>query len=441
MPAVDGRLGRSFTALRYPDFRRVWFAALVSNTGLWVQGITVPFVLYALTGQALWVGLASFAAFVPFVLAGPWAGSLADRLPRRSLLLATNTVGLAAASALAAVWAGGGRSPAVIIALVAVSGFSGGLGGPSWQALVTELVPRSVLLNAISLNSAQFNAARAFGPALGGVVLAALGPGWAFAINAASYVAVIAALLVIRAGRAARGDPADSGSGALAQFAATVRYMRTQPGITACVLAVIGLCFFTSPLSSLIVVFAEDVFDVGQTRYGLLGAALGLGAVLATPFVSSRHPDRPRGPFVGAGLALNGLAAVGFAVAPGYWVGMAALLVAGAAYLAVAAGLNTTLQLLVDDARRGRVIAVYLMALTVSLPLGALLQGWLVDQIGPRPTVASAGLALVGVAFALAASGRLRAMDQPQPPVAVPAPRAAAQPSTSGHQRQAGPGR
>jgi MFS family permease len=441
-----GRLGRAFTALRYPDFRTAWVAAIVSNTGTWVQAITVPFVIYTLTGQALWVGLASFAQFVPFVLAGPWAGSLADRLPRRTVLIVTNALALGSASLLALVWAAGVRSPAVMVAILAVSGLAGGLGAPSWQALVAELVPRSVLLNAISLNSAQFNAARAFGPALGGLVLAGLGPAWAFTINALSYVAVIGALVVIRAGRRGHGEVTVARPGVLREFAGTVAYMRGQRGIAACVVTVVGLCFLTSPVSSLLVVFAEDVFGVGRARYGFLGAALGLGAVLATPFVSSRNPQRRRGPFIGAALALNGLAAVGFALAPGYWAGLGALLVMGAAYLAVAAGLNTTLQLLVDDARRGRVIAVYLMALTVALPLGALLQGWLVDQIGPRPTVAEAGLALVAVAGLLAATGRLRAMDespapQPQPVAAVPSRTAAAQPSASGHHLQAGPGR
>jgi predicted MFS family arabinose efflux permease len=134
-----------------------------------------------------------------------------------------------------------------------------------------------------------------------------------------------------------------------------------------------------------------------------------------------------------------------FAVAPGYWFGIAALLVMGATYLAFAATLNTTLQLLVEDARRGRIIAVYLMGLTLALPVGALIQGWLVEQVGPRPTVTGAALALLAATAALAVGGWFGAMDEPdqlQPSAeVVPAARAASQPSASGHQRQAGPGR
>src|SRR6266508_2531428 len=340
VPADDGEggLGRAFVALRYPDFRRFWLAAVVSNTGSWVQGITVPFVLYTLTRRGVWVGMASFAQFAPFVVAGPLGGSLADRLPRRTLLLLTHGAALLSAASLALAWTAGLRSPTAIVALVAVGGLAAGLGSPAWQAFVTDLVPRSVLLNAISLNSAQFNAARAFGPALGGIVLATLGAGWAFSINALSYLSVILALARIRAGRARPTDPVDDRPGVLREFAASVLYIRTQRGIAACVLTVVGLSLLTSPVSSLLVVFAEAVFEVGRGRYGLLVAAIGLGAVLATPYVSSRHPERPRGPFVGAALGANALAAAAFALAPSYWFGLVALLIMGAAYLAVAGG-------------------------------------------------------------------------------------------------------
>ena len=454
MPGRAG-LGRAFVALRHRNFRLFWCAALVSNTGTWVQNITVPFVLYSLTGSAVWVGVATFAQFIPFVVTGPLAGSLADRVPRRRLLLVTHGVLALNALALWATWVAGVRSPVLLVCLLAFQGTVAGLFVPSWQAFITELVPRSELLNAITLNSAQFNASRAFGPALGGLILATLGPDWAFFLNAASYGAVIVGLLLIRlvADRRLPGDGSPHRPGVLREFADSIRYIRHQRGIAACVLVVVAIGLLTSPIFSLLVVFAEEVFRVGRSLYGLLGAAVGIGAVLATPFVSGRHPDRRRGVFVAGALTIHALAALAFALAPGYWFAIVALLVMGATYLAFAATLNTTLQLLVEDARRGRIIAVYLMGLTLALPVGALIQGWLVEQVGPRATVAGGALLLLTATAALASRGWFGAMDGPAPELGaaaadqapssdvVPAARAASQPSASGHQRQAGPGR
>lgn len=434
--------GRAFSALRYPNFRRFWVAALVSNTGNWMQNVTVPFVLFTITRSAVWVGLATFLQFAPFVLVGPLAGSLADHVSRRRILITTHCILAANTSVLWVTWVAGLRSPVLIVALLGIQGLVAGLFAPSWQALVTELVPRPFLLNAITLNSAQFNASRAFGPALGGVVLATLGPSWAFLLNAASYLAVIGGLLRIRMKTAHAPAPAVEGTGVARQFIDTIRYIRGNRGISACVLVVVGLGLLTSPLFSLLVVFAEEVFHVGRGLYGLLGASIGIGAVVATPYISSRDPNRRRGPFVATVVAVHALAAVAFALAPAYWLAVAALLVMGASYLGVAANLNTTVQLLVEDARRGRVISLYLMGLTAALPVGALIQGWLVEAVGPRPTVAGAGLLLVAATAWLGTRGWLAAIDdQPQASVVAPAALAASQPSASGHQRQAGPGR
>jgi MFS family permease len=361
--------------------------------------------------------MAAFAQFIPFVVTGPLAGSLADRVPRRALLLVTHVALTLNTLALWAMWVGGARSPWPIVALLVVQGFITGLLVPSWQAFVTELVPRADLHNAIALNSAQFNASRAFGPALGGLLLATLGPGWSFFLNAMSFLAVIGGLLLIRlpATRRDAGAPKTARHGVLREFAQSIRYIRTQRGIAACVLVVVTVGLLTSPLFSLLIVFAEEVFDVGRGLYGLLGAAIGIGAVLATPFVSSRHIDRPRGPFVAGAVAIHACAAIGFALAPTYWLGIAALLVMGGTYLAWAATLNTVLQLRVEDARRGRVLAVYLMGLTVALPVGALIQGLLVEHVGPRPTVAGAGLLLLVSTGVLLATGWFAAMDAPAP--------------------------
>ena len=184
---------RSTAALRHRDFALFWGSSLVSNSGTWLQNVAVPFVLFRLTHSAAWVGFGTFAQFAPGVLLAPVAGSLADRFPRRSVLLVNQTLLGLVALALWVEWVAGWTSPWTITATVAVSGTIASIGIASWQAFVSELVPREDLLNAVVLNSTQFNAARAIGPAIGGVVLGSLGAGWAFLLNGLSYGVVVAA--------------------------------------------------------------------------------------------------------------------------------------------------------------------------------------------------------------------------------------------------------
>ena len=397
-------------ALRITAFRRFWIGALISNSGSWMQNVSVPFVLYQLTGSATWVGVASFAQFLPAVLFGPLGGSLADRFSRRSVLLVAQAAMAAVALALWALWSSGAASPWSITALVALLGAVAGLAIGSWQAFVSELVPRHLLLNAVTLNSAQFNGARAFGPALGGLVLATLGPSGAFALNALSFVAVLGALASIPGRPAAIADPGGRPS-VLGETWETVRYIRHMPGIAACVLVVASIGFLGSPVFPLLVVFAEDVFGVSDALYGLLGAALGIGGVLATPFVAGRGSGIPRSRLAGTALAVYAASLVAFALSPVFPLAVVALVVAGGAYLAVASTLNTTIQVQVAEERRGKVLALYVMGLTSSYPLGSLVQGAIADRVGVRVVTAVAGVALAAMWLRLRASGRFRAMD------------------------------
>lgn len=396
-------------AFRHRNFALFWTGAVLSNTGSWVQNVTVPFVVFKLTGSAGWLGVAGFAQLFPAWLMGPVGGVVADRFPRRSVLLVTQTMMALLALAEAAVWAAGVRNAVVIVGIVALSGVVAGLNIPSWQAFVSELVPREDLLNAVTLNSAQFNASRAFGPALGGIVLATLGVTWAFLINAVSFVAVLGALVLISVPvivERALGKPR-----ILAEFRNTIRYTKTKPGIVTCITVVIALGLFGSPVFTLLVVFADDVYGVGRGLYGLLGAALGLGAILGTPVVAGWGSGLLRSRLMSGALVVYGASLMAFALSPTYWWGVLALLVAGAGYLAVASTLNTTLQLLVDEHMRGKVIALYLMGLTGTVPLGNLIQGWLTEVIGPRITVTLSGAAFLAVVAWLATGRRLRLMD------------------------------
>ncbi len=386
-------------AFRHRDFTIFWLGALASNTGSWVQNLAVPYVLYQVTHSAFWVGLATFTQFVPVMLLGPLAGSIADRHDRRKVLLVTQSLMAVAALALWLAWSRGVRSPIAILGLVAVAGVFAGINIPSWQSFVNDLVPREDLLSAVTLNSLQFNAARALGPGIAGILLASLGPSWAFFLNGVSFLAVLVALALVR-NRQVALETALTG-GFLRQFRRAMRYTRTQPGITVGVVVAVLVGALGNPVFQFTVVFAGEVYHVGPLGLSLLNVALGLGAVLAAPLVSGWNVTRAA--LVRWGLLAYGGAIVAFAVAPVYALGLVSLVVVGGGFLVVISSTNTSVQVIVADHMRGRVMALRIMAFTGAYPIGALIQGALSDRIGARQTVAGAGAILVAVALLLAA--------------------------------------
>jgi MFS family permease len=396
-------------ALKIRDFRVFWIGALISNTGSWMQNVAVPYVVFQITDSAAWLGFAGFAQFIPAWLMGPVGGAIADRFPRRRVLIVTAAGQAGVAAALALVWAAHVRSVWPYIVLVALSGCWGGINIASWQAFVSELVPKHDLLNAITLNSAQFNASKAFGPAIGGVVLVTLGAGWAFGLNALSFAAVIVALLLVRARPALptrRGRPH-----VVAETKEAIVHARAQPGIVTCIFVVMALGFFGSPVFSLIVVFTDDVFKVGGVAYGLLSATQGIGAILGAPLIAGPGTAIARSRLTAMAMVAYGIALVVFALSPTYALSLLPMLVAGAGYLAIASSLNTSIQMQVDESMRGRVLSLYVMGLTISVPLGNLVQGALAEAIGPRATVAGAGVLFLGVWALLRVRGRFPLLD------------------------------
>ncbi len=383
-------------ALQHRDYRLFFIGALASNSGNWIQNLAVPFVLFELTGRSLFVGLAGFAQFVPAFLLGPLGGSLADRLDRRRLLIATQVAMAFAAGLLWVTWAIGWRDEWLILGLTALTGVFNGLMIPSWQAFVPSLVPRADLASAITLNSTQFNASRALGPALSGVLLATAGPSAAFAVNAFSFLAVIAVLAAIRPA-AAHVRPA-APEGVLAGFRTALGYIRRRTGILVSVGCAVLVAFFGNPTTQFTVVFAEEVYGAGATVVGALTAAVGIGAVLVAPLLSSWDTRVRRSTVVRWGLPFYGLSVVAFGLAPTWPLGLVALLAVGAGFLAVIATTNTAVQLIVTDDMRGRVMSARVMGFTLAFPLGSLLQGAMADLWGPQATVAAAGGSLLVVA-------------------------------------------
>lgn len=401
-PAASGSRGlkHAFKALSHRDFAYFWSGAALSNIGTWMQRITVPFVLYSLTGSAAWIGLGTFLEFLPMMAMNSVGGVLADRIDRRRLLIGTQVGQLVLGVGLWALWVSGNGRPGLIVAVVAGAGVVAGIQTPVWQSFVPQLVPRERLLNAITLNSTQTNIARVLGPALGGLVLAAWGAGAAFLVNGLSYLFVVGALLLVRAGQ----PVASRSTGRMAgEFGEAIRYTRRHTGLALAV-GVVGLAgLLGAPIVQLMPVFAEKVYGVGETAYGVLTAAMGVGAVVGAVVLGAYGDDIRRSRLAVGGVLLFGVTALVLAISTAYWEGILALCVMGGGYIVIASSLNTSVQVMVAEEMRGRVVAIYMMAFLGGFPLGALLLGRLTDLLGPQTTTAIAGGVLTAVALALAA--------------------------------------
>ena len=234
--------------MRIKGFRLFWFAALASNTGGWMQQTAIPFVVFEMTGLSGAVGLTGFFLYVPMTIMGIVGGSLADRYPRRKLLVVTQLIQAVVALALWAVVATDSATTLNIAALGFLAGVGAGLNIPVWQSFVSQLVPRDTLANAVTLNSTQFNAARALGPVLAAPVITQFGASWAFLLNAISYAAVLVALPRIDAPDPPREIRADVHP--MRDLASGARYVFTVPGIFACCLAIAAVASLGSRCSA-----------------------------------------------------------------------------------------------------------------------------------------------------------------------------------------------
>jgi MFS family permease len=408
--AGPGGFAQAFASLRHRDFALFWSAGLISNTGSWMQNITVPYVLYQLTHSTTWLGVSAFASFFPALVMGPLAGTVADRYSRRTVLLITQTVLMAVAFSLWWFWVSGNATPGVILAHLLVAGIIGGINIASWQAFVPQLVPDEDLLNAVRLNSMQFTGARAFGPAIGGLVLAQFGPSSAFMVNAVTFLLVIGALFAVRPRPAA---PIGRGEPVLAQFRDGLRYVVARRALVLAVATITVTSLCGSAVVQLAPAIAHVEFHVGKAAYGLLVAMFGGGAVVGA-LVQSFVGDRARRSHMTAwGLVGFSVGVVLLGASPSYPLGLVCLLWMGMTYLAVSVSLNTAIQARVAESYRGRVLSIYLMGLMAGVPIGALIEGKVAQVTGLRAAVIGAGV--VQVAFAVVAAlvgGGFGALDE-----------------------------
>ena len=380
--------------LRHRNFALIWTSALLSNVGSWMQTVAVGILVTARTHQPGWTGLVAAAGFLPIGLLSPLGGVMADRYDRRLWLFLT-TLGETAFATVLAILASTGRpSPATVTLLVLGGGAMGAIGFPAYQAMMPDLVPPDLLPPAISLSSAQYNLGRVIGPALAGLAIVVGSYQLAFAVNAVSFFAVLIALLVVRLPERVRPPDVLTLRRRLADgFKATVENRNARFAV----MCISTVALTASPFIALVPAIALEVFHSKAGGTSILITAQGIGAVAGalaiTPLV-----DRfgRRKVLAGDMVAVCGFLVL-YATAPALWVGALALLLVGASYIGVLAGCNTIVQLNAPAELRGRMLGIYMMALGVLYPIGALAQGWLAGWAGLRVVTAGGAVLLLAV--------------------------------------------
>lgn len=384
----------SLRPLRSRNFALIWSAALVSNVGSWMQTVALGVLVFSRTGQPGWTGLVAAAGFVPIGLLAPVGGALADRLDRRRWLITTTLAETAFATVLAVLAASHHDPPGVLVVLSFLGGAAGAIGFPAYQAMVPDLVPRRDLLGAVSLSSAQFNLGRVIGPALAGLALLTQNYGLVFGINAASFGAVVVALLLVRL------PPPVAHGGKVAMVARIVegaRAARAEPGCRASIGLIALVALFASPFIALVPAMSH-VLRPSTWSLGLVTAFLvtaqGVGAVagaLALPSLAERFG---RVPVLRTALVVLPVLLVAYGLAPSLATAVPAFVAVGAGYIFVLSGLNTVVQLRAPASARGRILSIYMMALGLVYPLGAVVQGWIADTRGVRAVTVGGAVVL-----------------------------------------------
>ncbi len=375
---------RGREVLRDRNFAIYFWSTAVSNAGSFMQGITVPFTLYELTHSNSWVGFGSVGAMIPSLAVSPLSGTLADRFSRRMVLLWANVVQLVAAAVLTAYALADALSPWLIIGVVAIGGMGAGFQYSAAQSMPAVLLPPSKLLQGVRVNSVGFTASRAIGPAVAGLVLDRWGATTTFTLNTVSFVVVIVGLWLLRVNETHR--PAVTRSWR-ADFADGIRYVAARRPLRLIVLTAFIGAFFGQSMAQLAAGLVKESYGVEGAGLGWLTAMYGVGT-FASSMILVVFGDRvPRSVMVRGGLALFALGICTSVATTTLAVGLAGFLVAGMAHSLTGISLNTSIQIQIDDAFRGRAVTAYLMALLAGMPLGAFVGGIVADRIGLRATL------------------------------------------------------
>lgn len=383
-----------FRALRHRNFRLFVGGQIVSLVGTWMQMVAQSWLVYRLTHSEWLLGATAFCLHLPVFLLGPLGGVAADRYSRHRLVILTQTLSMVQATVLAVLTLTGVIQVWHVLALALLLGTINAFDMPCRQSLVIQLTGKEDLLNAIALNSSIFNAARVVGPALAGVLVAALGEGICFSLNAVSFVAVIGGLLAMRLPRFEPPPPQSPWEHLVDGFryAHRSRLLRVLLGLVA-VVTISGM-----PALVLMPFFADAIFHRGSRGLGFLMGAMGTGAVIGTLVLAKRSEATGLSRVIFASAVGVGLGFVLLGLSPSFHLALAVVVMVGFSVMRHNASVNTVIQVSIPDEYRGRIMALYSMMVVGMGPFGSLAAGALAERLGPRLTVMLGGLLCLGAA-------------------------------------------
>ncbi|ABL64157.1 MFS transporter [Chlorobium phaeobacteroides] len=370
----------AFPAFRSRNFRLYFIGQIVSMVGTWLQMVAQGWLVLEMTGSAFWVGVAAAASSLPTLFLSLIGGVIVDRYNRKTILLWTQSASMVLALVLGIITLTGSVTLAVILALAFLLGCVAAVATPAIQAFLSEMVDRDQLHSAVALNAAIFNASRVIGPAIAGLMIAWIGTGGAFIANGLSYFAVIAALLAITIATP-RKIPAVH-QPPLQSIRDGIVYTWEHPVIRTIVMFVSVVSIFGWSFMSMLPVVAKQTYGLGSDGMGYLFSAFGLGSLSGTVVVSMSSGKIRSSAMVIGGILVFSLALTAFTFASDERVAMAFLFIAGIGMLSAFATMTATVQRLVEDSYRGRVMSIYLMVLMGFMPLGNLQVGFLSEQFG-----------------------------------------------------------
>jgi MFS family permease len=397
----------TFSALKIRNYRLFATGAVISNTGTWMSRIAQDWLVLSLTGSSFAVGITTALQFLPMLLFGLYGGVLADRYPKRKILLCTQAALGILGLILAALTLSGVVHVWHVYTIAFLLGVVTVVDNPTRQTFVVEMVGPSIVRNAVSLNAANFQAARLVGPAVAGVLITAVGSGSAFLINGLSFIAPLTGLLLMRTADLHKIERAPRGKGQLREG---LRYVAGRPELIWPIVLVgfIGTFGFNFPIW--LSAFANKVFHSGAGTYGLLNSLMAAGSLIGALLAARRSRTRLR-MLVAAALLFGVLEALA-SLAPAFWVFAVLLVPIGIFGLTFNTTANATVQLATDPVMRGRVMSLFMMVFVGGTPVGGPVMGWVTDTYGARIGFMSGGLisavAAVGVGLFLARVGSLR---------------------------------
>ena len=383
------KLPATLRALQYRNFQLFFSGQLISLIGTWMQNLAQAWLVYRLTGSMVLLGGISFCSQIPIFLFSTVGGIVADRYSRHRAVIATQTLSMLLALALAALTLTHTVQIWHIFALSALLGVVNAFDVPARQSFIVDMVGRADLMNAIALNSSMFNASRVIGPAIAGILVAAIGEGWCFFANGVSYIAVIVGLLLMRVERHER---VADGTSPLANIIEGFRFVLQSKPIHS-LLILLGIASVTGmPFTVLMPVFADRILHGGPRALGWLTGCAGIGALGAALLLASRQTLKGLSVWVAISSTAFGVGLVIFALSRSYLFSAVILVPVGFALMLQMGASNTLIQSMVPDQLRGRVMGVYSMMIMGMAPFGGLLAGLVADRLGAPATVAIGGV-------------------------------------------------